>query len=197
MIGFLLVGLALAEPGALPPYPVLLTGGLGGGAASPSPFGDGGGSWEGHVHGRIGLCGPRTALEFGVREGMATQDLRSLGGIFVGARWAMVPGVDLRAGFAHHHEVEYALARSEPVLAVLGSLDGIRHRSGAELGLSLRATVPDRALKDRLGGGVDLSAVVFPDEGGPRAYGFIDLSVHVAAGARRGGTTPPAPPPGG
>lgn len=180
-----LIGLALAgDPGD---YRFGLVGGLGGGAGSPSPFGDGAPSAVGYVTGRLLVQGDRASAEFGAREGWASADSRSVGNLFFGARVPMGDKIYLRVGFAHNHEVEQALAVAAPVEAALGSLSGIRHRSGAELGLGAVLPIEERQLGDRPGVGADLGLVAFPDEHGPRAYAFVDVSVIIGVGARRGG----------
>ncbi len=178
----LFVTAALAGSGD---YRLAGSGGLGGGVGTPSSYGDGAPSASGYAVGRLLLQGERAALELGGREGVAGQDLRSWGGLFVGARTPLGERLYGRVGFAHHHEVELSLAQENPLQAALGSLPGIRHRSGAELGLGALLPVEERMLDDRLGVGGDLSVVVFPDALGPRVYGFLELNVTVGLGQRR------------
>ena len=182
----LLLGAALA--GGPTDYRFGLVGGAGAGAGTPSPFGDGAASGMGYVTGRFLVQGVKASAEFGAREGWASQDSRSVGNLFFGARIPLGETLYLRAGFAHNHEVEASLAIANPVGASLGSLTGIRHRSGAELGLGGLLPIEERQLGDRLGVCGDLGVVAFPDEHGPRAYVFVDASVFIGAGARRGGS---------
>lgn len=179
----LVLGSALAgDPGS---YRFGLVGGAGGGAGTPSPLGDGGASGVGYVTGRLLIQGARVSAEFGAREGWAFDDSRSTGGLFFGARVPLGDTLHARVGFAHHHEVPQALAVDAPLQSALGSADGIRHRSGAELGFGGTLPIEERQLGDRLGVGADLGLVAFPDTHGPRAYAFLDLSVIIGAGARR------------
>ncbi len=177
------LGIALAgDPGS---YRFGLVGGAGAGVGTPSPVVEGGFSGVGYVTGRLLIQGSRAAAEFGAREGWAGSDSRSLGNLFFGARIPLGDTLYLRAGFAHHHEVPEALVLAEPLQSVLGSATGIRHRSGAELGLGGMVPIEERQLGDRLGVCADLGLVAFPDEHGPRAYAFADVSVIIGAGARR------------
>lgn len=188
----LLLSTALAAPAD---YVVAGVGGLGGGAGTPSPLFDQGISGAGYVVGRLLIQGQRATFEVGAREGLASADARSWGGLFAGARLELGERTHVRVGFAHHHEVELSLAEEEPLAAMLGSLPGIRHRSGAELGVGLLLPVEERMLDDRLGVGLDLAVNAFPDTLGPRAYAFLDLNVEVGLSRRRvsGGSeaTPP------
>lgn len=177
-----LLAAALAAPRD---YRVSGAGGLGGGLGSPSPFGGGAPSGVGHGVGRLVFHGQRVSLELGGREGLASEDSRSWGGLFVGPRFELGHALHARVGFAHHHEVELELARAHPLEAALGSLDGIRHRSGLEAGLGLTVPVEERMLGDRLAVGLDLSALAFPDEHGPRTYAFLELNVGLGFGPRR------------
>ncbi len=166
-------------------YRIYGVGGLGGGVGTGSPYGAGGPSAAGYVVGRLCLQRERAAFELGAREGLASEDSRSWGGLFAGARVGLGEQAHVRVGFAHHHEVELSLAMESPLQAALGSLPGIRHRSGAELGLGLLLPLEERMLEDRLGVGIDLGVVVFPDQLGPRGYALLDVSGSVGFGQRR------------
>ena len=197
-LALLAVGLAWAGgpdgPASVPvavtaagPYPTTLVGGLGAAGSSPSPFGAGGPGAGGYAVGRLVLGARRVAFEAAAREGVVTADTRTVGALFGGARVGLGRGLYARGGFAHNHEVELALAESNPVSASLGSLPGIRHRSGAELGAGWVLRLEDAALDDRLGVGFDVATSVFPDANGPVVYGFAEASVLIGVGRRRQG----------
>lgn len=177
MILALLSALALAAPAD---HPVTLAGGLGATAGPPSI--------GGYAVGRMVLYPKRgtLGLELAGREGLVTSDARTLGAIGLQGRWSpFANGVFLRGGFVHHHETPYALATAEPMAAALGSLPGIRHRTGGELAIGWDLKIPERALGDRLGLAIDASVAAFPDDNGPPLYMFLEQTWTVDVGRSR------------
>jgi len=188
VITTLLVGAALAaQPGY--PHPVVLVGGVsalagGANAAFGAP------SFGGGVEGRLIITGrARWALEMGARELFATADPRSMGAIFAGPRWAgpaLGPGqLFLRGGFAHNHEIALAEAEADPLAALLGTHEAIRHRTGLELGGAWWLPLEEAILRDRLGLNFDLGGAVFADAQGPRVYAYAGVDLTIGAGAPR------------
>ena len=162
----LLVALTASARADGPASPLALSGGLGqglGGAPGASGVVLG--------VGRLDLDLGRFGFATGAREGLATADLRTVGGVFVGLRADLAPDWHLRFGFAHHHETPWEAVVDAPALALLGVSEGITHRSGAELAVCFR---PLLGQLDWLAGGLDLSVVVLPDAGGPRGYVFFE-----------------------
>ena len=119
-----------------------------------------------------------------MREGLYTQDARSAGTLFFGARWTPDSPFSLRLGFAHHHEVPWTTLLEHPVWAAAGTAPGIRHRSGVELGAGWRAPLDALWEPGRLGLGVEASVAWLPDSGGPQVYGFLDLLLTLDLGRR-------------
>jgi hypothetical protein len=176
----LLLGAAFAAPAvdtvADRPALVRLVGGVGSGA--------GPGSVGGHALGRVLVQGRRFSADVAAREGWYAGPSRSMGGLFFGARWTPAGPAYLRGGFAHHHEVPEAQFLASPGKALLGTSEGIEHRSGLELGGGLWAPVPGEVgFLERFGWGVDLSGGWLPGAE-PVAYGFLDLNVTVDLGPR-------------
>ena len=165
-------------------HPVTLVGFASGGAGTALAEGASAGGAVGlHI-----VLRPRSvwALDIGGREGLYAKDTRTLGCVLVGARFDPEGPLFLRSGFAHHHETPWELAKEHPIEAGLGSLTGIRHRSGLDLAVGLDASV-DRLLPgsfDGLGVVAELSGAVFPDENGPRGYVFFDFGVSLDVGQR-------------
>ena len=80
-----------------------------------------------------------------------------------------------------------AVVEQSVSLAILGSAEGIRHRSGLELGVGASTKIPEAidflgGLGERLGLSADLSAAWFPDDNGPRAYVYLDLTGSIGIG---------------
>lgn len=179
----LFTGLAFAE-GQMPPYPVLLSGSLGGLVGTPSPFGDSSSLGAG-ASGRLIFHKDRWGFEVGARSLYASADAREVGALFFGGRLALTDTLYAHLGFAHNHETELALVKENPVMASLGSLPGIRHRSGAEIGVGLNYPIEEAILKDRLGFCADLGLSAFPDALGPRVYVFAEAGLSLSVGKRR------------
>lgn len=182
----LLLGIALsdeARAGDLGRYRFGIEAGLGGGGGAPGV--DGPSSIGGFGVGRLLVAAPKVAFELGGREGMLTGDARSVGGLLVGARLAAWGTSYARLGFAHHHEVPLDVVKEQPVLASLGSAQGIRHRSGLELAVGGRLPLEEAMLGDRLGVAGDVSVVVLPDPQGPVVYGFLELRGTLGLGRPR------------
>ena len=105
-------------------FPVRLSGGLVGGL--------GGGEAGAMAAGRALLRGGRFALEGAAREGWYFTPSRSVGALFLGARYLPSGPAFARVGLAHHHEVPQAAFLAAPGGAIAGTAEGIHHRSGFE-----------------------------------------------------------------
>jgi hypothetical protein len=159
-------------------------GGFGSGLApAVAPYADGL-SAGGHAGGRALLQMGRFAGDFGVREGLYSGDLRSVGALFFGARYTPDSPWSARVGFAHNHEVADDVLLAEPVAAVAGFADGIRHRSGAEVGVGHHWDVDRIWEPGRLGVQLETSAEWMAGEKGPNLYGFVDLYFTLDVGPR-------------
>lgn len=169
---------------AAPPRLLRLAGGLGAGGAPAAPAYAEGVSSGGHVLGRAQLQVGRWAGDLAVREGLYAGDLRSVGSLFAGVRLRVGDSPwSLRGGFAHHHEVADEVLVADPVAAVAGTAEGIRHRSGLEVGAAWRAPLPFGE-PDRFGVSVEPGVAWLPDDGGPVVYGFLDVVFTVDVGPR-------------
>ena len=124
----------------------------------------------------------RLALDVGGREGVASGDLRVLGAVQVAARYSVSDLVYLRGGFVHHHETPWDAFQEDPVMAALGSSDGIRHRSGVDGGLGLRFALPSASAP--VSTSLEVSAMFFPDTDGPRVYGVLQQLFTIDLGRR-------------
>lgn len=181
--------LAAASDGAPPPdHPVTL--GLSvGGAVGPAS------SSDVALHGTTGggFGGVRAlfhvgdfAVDLGGRTGMLANDLREVTQISLGARWE--PGVPYaRLGLVHSHETPWEVLADRPLESVIGAAPGIRHRSGGEAALGLRATLLPRETEGRFSAWAEAAAVGFPDDRGPAVYGQLDLGVGMELGPDRSG----------
>jgi hypothetical protein len=173
MIVALAAGVSLAGSEVVAPeltFGLGFGGGLGaGGAASP---GSGGGS-----AGVAAAWFPtrRVGINLGVREGLWSSDLRFVGQISVGARWRAARSLDVFGGFVHHHETPWAAAVDDPLGALVGVSDGIRHRSGVELGVSRGWTVAEVEGFSAVFR-VDAAASVLAGQG-PLVYGQVNVGL--------------------
>lgn len=154
-----------ADPGST--WGMTLAGGYGGAVGPPSV--------QGHVVGRAIVRLGRAGLHFAGREGVATSDLRTLGGIFIGGQGFLGEHVALRGGFAHHHETPWEAFKDEPFASFAGVSRGITHRSGFELGGSWSGGLSKLGIGDWLGVMFDGSATVLPDAGGPPVYVGLEM----------------------
>jgi hypothetical protein len=165
-----------------------LMGGIGTGAGAPQvgPTGgpQAGASAGGHFVGRALLQFDKVAGDFGIREGLYNHDLRSVGALFFGARWTPDSPWSVRAGLAHHHEVPDEVLLDVPVAAVLGTAEGIRHRTGLEVGGGRHLRLDNIWEPGRLGVQVEGAAAWVPDNDGPVIYGFVDLLFTLDVGPR-------------
>lgn len=186
----LIVALASVALAAEPNYPVTVYAGLGGGvgpgvqvegASGVEPDLSGGG-WG---VGRATVNVKRFGLDLGLRSGLMAGDLREVGAISGGLRWA--PGLPYaRVGFVHHHETPWAVVKEDPVMAAIGSAEGIRHRSGLDLAVGLAGAMnPVELPEQRLRAFVELSVIGFPDDHGPHVYGTLDLGFGYSLGRDR------------
>ncbi|MDG1480893.1 MAG: hypothetical protein P8R54_14955 [Myxococcota bacterium] len=141
----------------------------------------------GFLSGRITVHGERAALEAAAREGLLTEDTRSAGALFFGARFTSAETVYWRVGFAHNHETPIAVFSEDPLGGILGSAEGIRHRSGLEVGggLSLPTELALFGLADRLALHVDGGISWLVDDNGPPLYVCVELGGHIGVGQRR------------
>ncbi len=171
------------EPDA---YLVRLHGAAGGMVGGPQGV-TGAVSAGGFLSGRITVHGARAALEAAAREGLLTEDTRSTGALFFGARFTPSEEVYWRVGFAHNHETPIAILSEDPLGAILGSAEGIRHRSGLELGGGLSLPVELVLFKgtDRLALHVDGGISWLVDDSGPPLYACVELGGHIGVGQRR------------
>lgn len=175
LLCWLFAGSARAEyPGS---FPVRLSGGLVGGL--------GGGEAGTMAAGRAMLRGGRFALEGAAREGWYFTPSRSVGALFLGARYLPNGPAFARVGLAHHHEVPQAAFLAAPGGAIAGTAEGINHRSGFEAGVGLWAPVPTPVWDGRMGLLIDLSAELLPDDKGPMRYVALEVGMYLDVGKPR------------
>lgn len=179
----LISAVSAGEPDA---YLIRLHGAAGGLVGGPQGV-TGEPSAGGFLSGRITVHGQRAAFEAAAREGLLTEDLRSSGALFFGAR--LTPGDRgyWRVGFAHNHETPVDVFSEDPLGSILGSAEGIRHRSGLEVGggVSLPMQLELLSLGDRLALHVDGGLSWLVDDGGPPLYAYVELGGHIGVGQRR------------
>ena len=116
------------------------------------------------------------------REGYALVDQRIITQLTLGAQiWGRL-GITrpyARLGFIHQHEESLAVAAEDPATVVLGIGDGIRHRTGGELGVGLDIPFWTR---DSLAffAGIDAYAKLLPDDLGPlvQAGGGLNIGLN-------------------
>ena len=113
----------------------------------------------------------RLWIDVGGREGVVTGDLRVVGTIQVAVRGGLGEHTFLRAGFVHHHESPWGGYLEHSLAATLGSWEGIRHRSGADLGLGLSWELPTGSAP--VSTSLEASVIAFPDRVGPQVYGVL------------------------
>ncbi len=179
LYGWLFSAMAMAAPHA----PVTLATGLGGGGAPGTAGGYAVTRWL-LTAGRSGFSG-----EAGIREGLFSGELRTVGSIAFGVRWTHKAGPYARVMFAHHHETPLAVYREDPVGGFVGSADGINHRSGLEVGLGYDWTIPADGFWRRLGIMVDVSVPILPQTHAqhgvshdPLAYAFGEVGLRLDIG---------------
>lgn len=185
LLAFMLAGPATADTaGGERPFSV--TAGLGAvaGPATAQGVSAGGNGFARLVAGRGAL-----ALDVGGRTGIIANDLREATTISAGLRWAPRIGerrlAYTRLGFVHNHETPWDVLMADPFGSAIGSGEGIRHRSGAELALGGRATLLPHETDGRWSAFAELSVQGFPDDGGPHVYGGVDTGVAYAFGRAR------------
>lgn len=117
------------------------------------------------------------ALDFQAREGLASDDLRTMGGLYASARWPGRPGPFLSLGFAHHHETSWELAKTDMVGNTIATLPGINHRSGFEVGAGWdpQGPWPTDGMWGHLHPHFQLSAVALPGTDGPPVYVMLEI----------------------
>ena len=165
-----LASLALAAPS------FTISGALG--AAAGPPSWGGYGAIDGVAH-----LGPLGA-ELRLREGLHTADARTVGALMAGGRYTRGVGY-LRGGFLHHHETPLDAFLAQPLRAALGSADGIRHRTGVEIGGGIDVSVNPEVLDDRIGFVLDLGVGIVPDPQGPQVYVSLEQGWSLDFRARR------------
>jgi hypothetical protein len=184
LTNLLLFSAALADsPGD---YLIRLHGAAGGLVGGPGGI-TGAPSAGGFLSGRVTVHGERAAFEAAAREGLLTEDARLSGALFFGARLTPSQTAHWRIGFAHNHETPLDVFDADPVGSILGSADGIRHRSGLELGggFSLPISYEDTALADRFALHVDAGVSVLFDDSGPPVYAYLEIGGNIGVGQRR------------
>ena len=145
------------------------------------PFVADGPSLGGGVLGRVTVHGERFAFDTSAREILSQEDTRLVGALFIGARYTPPSPLHLRLGFAHNHETPIDVFRAAPVASVFGTAEGIRHRSGIEVGVGASTGVGEAwsflgPLHERLGFEADLGVAWIPDHQGPHTYVYLDLT---------------------
>ncbi len=182
----LLTGLALASP-VPQPYPLTLAGGFGG-SGGPTNYvaADGPATYGAFVSGRAILRLGNWALEGATREGFFYEDERIVGAIFLGGRAAFENGNFFRVGGAHNHETPLAIAETDWVATTLGTLEGIRHRTGLEVGVGRLWVLQDDYFNQRVSLGVDFAISGLFDPNGPPAYAFLGIEGTVGVWERSG-----------
>jgi hypothetical protein len=176
-----LSGLAGPNPGAQSGYH---------GTSSAEPFTADGPSFGGGLLGRVTVHGERFAFDTQAREILSVQDTRLVGALFIGGRYTPESPLHLRLGFAHNHETPIDVFLDTPGAAVFGTADGIRHRSGVELGVGASTGLSEQwgflgALRERMGFEADLSLAWLPDHKGPHTYVYLDLTGSIGLGPGR------------
>lgn len=123
-------------------------------------------------------------LEAHAREMLASEPGRTVGGIYVDARWPAAEGPFLYGGFAHHHETDLALAAEHPVQNFAGILHGIHHRSGFLVGVGWELAPPytETTFLARIRPVFRVDAEVLPGSVGPPAYLMAGFSLHLGVG---------------
>ena len=89
-----------------------------------------------------------------------------------------------------YHETPAALLREEPVSSILGTAEGIRHRSGIELGTGITlpnpVPVPFGIPQERSSFGLDLSVAWLGDATkGPPLYAYLEMTGSLDVGRPR------------
>ena len=178
LIWFLATALA-----ATPTHPVTVEGGMTEFAGSDLAAGGG-------VYGRVAVHVKQFSADIGIREGYLAGADRMVGSITIGARYSLAKGPYFRAAFLHHHETPFELAKRFPVATTMGTLSGISHRSGGELGVGFEVPLVAHALQGRMGLNFDVAVGAFPDRGGSAVYVFLQQGFTFDVGKRRGESEP-------
>lgn len=125
----------------------------------------------------------RTRILVGGREGLATGAPRVVGSVNVAVATDLSDHWYLRGGFVHHHETPWAEFTADPLGSLVGAGEGIEHRSGGDLGLGYVWHLPAVSTSG-VHYGIWLSAVAFPDAGGPHVYGVLEHEITLDFGKR-------------
>jgi hypothetical protein len=174
-----LVALACALAAAPADPRVWIGAGLTGGAGVGDAVGGGGGA---NVSAAVAL-GRNPARAFGLvgrlRDGWVSNDTRNFGNIGLAVRYPSGTGPYVTVGFAHNHEAPLALYVSHPVGVSAGIDPALTHRTGVEAGVGWdgAAPFPRSRFGHRFSPTVALTALVFPDPGGPPLYVLGEVGV--------------------
>ncbi len=161
-------------------YRIRLHGGSVGAVGGPAGI-TGAPSVGGGVLGGITFHRDRVAFDAAARELYATEDSRILGALFFGARFTPAGAAHLRLGFAHNHETPLDVFAANPIGATFGSAEGIRHRSGVELGAGSSLPI-GTMFGDRMALEVDLGLSWLPGDQGPPLYALLSLGGSIGVG---------------
>ena len=168
--------------------------GLAFGAADPIPSGSGsgecvlsvgGGAWAGtrttggQAGGRLSVRVGSWGLAAWAREGVMSGSLRVVGSVGMSGQFVHGSGLTVRAGLIHHHETPWEAFRLAPMGALLGTADGITHRTGMDVAVGARRWL-ERTGDGRWGLWIEGGVAVFPDASGPPVYGGVEAGVSLA-----------------
>lgn len=123
----------------------------------------------------------RVYFDVGARPGVLGGPARIVTGIHFATRWFVSAPVFVRAGFVHQHETPLDDFVEEPLGVIAGASARIGHRSGADLGLGYRWTMPAVSTSG-VHLSVSASSVWLPDRDGPHFYGVLESLVTVDLG---------------
>ncbi len=137
-------------------------------------------------------AGAQTSLELGLqttrwlsfhflgRLGYGTIDERLMTYVSIGAKagFDVAPGVWTygRLSLSHQHEETLLVVEEDPVGALFGIGDGIRHRGGGEVGVGAMFDLV-RVDDTEVFVSAEVSAVIFPDSRGPHIYAGLSTAL--------------------
>ncbi len=153
--------------------------GLAGGVGVSDVPGGGGGAAV-----KVGVAlGKDTRRSLGVvaemRELWMSTEVRNIGNIGLVARYPASGGPYVALGFAHQHEALLADYLARPIPVTAGIDPAIHHRTGFEAGVGwdLSAPFPNSTFGHRFSPTLGLTAMVYPDPGGPPVYVYGELGI--------------------
>jgi|GEM_PF-1557364 len=177
-----------AHAGLLNERPIWIGGGLSGGGALTTPVQTFAGGF-GHLNLSVRLI--PVVPELILREGVFGKKSRlpfHHGGLAAGVRVLLprflVVRPSFRVAFSHEHRTTWEHLKAEPLKVIFGVADGIEHRTGAETGFGLEATLDP---KGHIHLGLDGTLqMLFADDGfDPGTFtGLWEVSVKFALGPR-------------